>query len=142
MVLPLCMLRSLPLMSLGQKFGLAFCFSLVLVSITFNICRTLYSITINPEYRDQNVIWTVLEPTTVIIVCALPCYRGVLSPGRCAMSTISNTFSGFTGSFWRKSGTSGESGCEVREMVERQSNVEKGLRSHESEEVLVVPSAT
>lgn len=70
------MLNQMPL-GLSEKIGLAFVFSLVLVSIALSILRTLYTSAIRPEYMDQNLIWSILEPTIAVIICALPYYRVV-----------------------------------------------------------------
>jgi hypothetical protein len=72
------MLRPL-LMKTSQKFELALIFSLVVVNMVLSILRTVYSIDVDLiKFPDQNVLWYFLQVTITVIVCALPCYRGML----------------------------------------------------------------
>lgn len=81
-ILPISMLRPL-LMSTSQKIELAIIFSLVLVNMAMTILRTVYSIEVDlMKFPDQNVLWYFLQVTLSVIVCALPCYRGMLSRKR------------------------------------------------------------
>lgn len=106
MILPMAMLNQIPLRLL-QKLGLAFVFSLVLVSVALNILRTLYTSAIRPELMDQNLIWSILEPTIAVIICALPYYRVLLSWE--AIMAIKGGFTKLTGSFRRGNRVEGES---------------------------------
>jgi hypothetical protein len=81
-VLPIVQLRPL-LMKISQKIELGIIFSLVLVNMALTILRTVYSVDRELEkYPDQNVLWYFLQTTISVIVCALPCYRGMLSRHR------------------------------------------------------------
>jgi hypothetical protein len=78
-VLPIAMLKPL-LMKTSQKIELAIIFSLVVIDMVSTILRTVYSINVDLlKYPDQNVLWYFLQATISVIVCALPCYRGMLS---------------------------------------------------------------
>ncbi|KAF2439328.1 hypothetical protein P171DRAFT_436025 [Karstenula rhodostoma CBS 690.94] len=78
-VLPLAMLRPL-LMRTAQKLELAFIFLLVAVNMVLTILRTVYSIDVDlARFPDQNVLWCFLQASGAVIVCALPCYRGILT---------------------------------------------------------------
>jgi hypothetical protein len=73
------MLRPL-LMRTAQKLELAIIFLLVAVNMVLTILRTVYSIDVDlARFPDQNVLWYFLQATGSVIVCALPCYRGVLT---------------------------------------------------------------
>jgi hypothetical protein len=77
-ILPIAMLRPL-LMRTAQKVELAIIFSLVIINMVLTILRTVYSINVDlMKYPDQNVLWYFLQVTISVIVCALPCYRGML----------------------------------------------------------------
>ena len=95
--LPLAMLRPL-LMRTSQKLELAIIFCLVIVNMVMTILRTAYSINVNlAKFPDQNILWCFLQPTVAVIVCALPCYRGILSrkkadPLRNNLSTSESEF--------------------------------------------------
>ena len=72
------MIKSLQ-MGIKQKLGLGAVFALVLVIVAMDILRTYYTLEMDlTEGQDRNALWGVLEPTIAVIVCALPCYRGVL----------------------------------------------------------------
>lgn len=78
MILPIAMIRSLH-MGFTQKIGLAVVFALVLVIVAMDILRTVYTLAMDlTEGQDANALWGILEPTIAVIVCALPCYRGLL----------------------------------------------------------------
>jgi hypothetical protein len=67
-------------MKISQKIELGIIFSLVLVNMGLTILRTVYSVDRDlVKYPDQNVLWYFLQTTISVIVCALPCYRGMLS---------------------------------------------------------------
>ncbi|PVH94103.1 hypothetical protein DM02DRAFT_540184 [Periconia macrospinosa] len=79
MILPISILRSLK-MGIKQKLGLSFVFALVLIIVVLDILRTVYTLDQNlKEGQDANALWGVLEPSIAVIVCALPCYRGLLN---------------------------------------------------------------
>lgn len=81
-ILPISMLKPL-LMKTSQKIELAIIFSLVLVNMVLTILRTVYSIDVDlMKFPDQNVLWYFLQVTISVIVCALPCYRGLLARKR------------------------------------------------------------
>ncbi|KAF1976827.1 hypothetical protein BU23DRAFT_551265 [Bimuria novae-zelandiae CBS 107.79] len=76
--LPLAMLRPL-LMKTSQKMELAVIFLLVVINMVMTILRTVYSVDINlARFPDQNILWCFLQVSVAVIVCALPCYRGIL----------------------------------------------------------------
>ena len=78
MILPIAMIKSLH-MGFTQKIGLAVVFALVLVIVAMDILRTVYTLAMDlTEGQDANALWGILEPTIAVIVCALPCYRGLL----------------------------------------------------------------
>lgn len=73
------MLRPL-LMKTSQKIELGIIFCLVVVNMVLTILRTVYSIALDlQKFPDQNVLWCFLQVTMSVIVCTLPCYRGILS---------------------------------------------------------------
>jgi hypothetical protein len=92
MALPLVMVTTRMLtLTLSAKIGLLFIFSLVLIDIAFDVVRTVYSIseTLTNE-TNLKTIWTFLEPTIAVIVCALPCYKGLITRiGSKRSSTVS-----------------------------------------------------
>ncbi|KAF2651631.1 hypothetical protein K491DRAFT_637099 [Lophiostoma macrostomum CBS 122681] len=78
MILPTTMLKSLH-MGVKHKVGLAAVFALVLVIVAMDILRTVYTLDMDlADGQDANALWGILEPTIAVIVCALPCYRGLL----------------------------------------------------------------
>lgn len=76
MVLPCAMLKG-SLMRTSQKLELAFVFSLVLLTISFTIVRTVFAMQSQSSTQDH-VVFGIMEPQVAVIVCALPCYRGIL----------------------------------------------------------------
>lgn len=71
------------LMRVSQKLELAIIFSLVIINMVMTILRTVYSVDIQlSRFPDQNILWCFLQPTVAVIVCALPCYRGMLTRKR------------------------------------------------------------
>jgi hypothetical protein len=67
-------------MRTAQKLELAIMFLLVVINMVLTLLRTVYSIDVNlARFPDQNVLWYFLQATGSVIVCALPCYRGVLT---------------------------------------------------------------
>jgi hypothetical protein len=73
------MLRPLQ-MQKSQKIGLAVVFGLVAIDIAFDVTRTVYTVDAYlSNFPDQNAIWAILEPTIAVIVCSLPCYRGLVA---------------------------------------------------------------
>lgn len=79
------------MMSAGQKAGLFLVFALVLVTIVLDILRTLFTVS---EQRfkswDQYILWCLLEPTIAVMICALPCYRGLVARGGFVPSFLSS----------------------------------------------------
>lgn len=76
--LPLAMLKPL-LMRTSQKIELAIIFSLGGINMLLTILRTVYSLdVVLAKFPDQNLLWCFLQATVAVIVCALPCYRGIL----------------------------------------------------------------
>ncbi len=73
------MLKSMRLRT-SQKLGIALVFALVTIDILLDILRTVYTASLNfATFPDHNILWVLLEPTIAVMVCALPCYRGLLS---------------------------------------------------------------
>lgn len=78
MILPIAMLKSIQ-MGIMQKIGLSVGFALVLIIVAMDILRVVYTLEMDlTEGQDANALWVILEPTIAVIVCALPCYRGLL----------------------------------------------------------------
>jgi hypothetical protein len=96
------MLKSM-LMSRRQKTGLGIVFALVLVTIAFDILRTVFTLKMRTDFQDENAVWALMEPTVAVIICALPVYRGLLSwdvsksPFRSLLSSFSRSFSNISG---------------------------------------------
>lgn len=79
MILPISILRPL-MMGTRQKIGLSLVFALVLIIVALDILRTVYTLKLDlKDNKDTNAMWTILEPAIAVIVCALPCYRGLLN---------------------------------------------------------------
>ena len=71
------------LMRTAQKLELAIIFSLVAVNVVMTLLRTVYSVDVQlAKFPDQNILWCFLQPTAAVIVCAMPCYRGILTRKR------------------------------------------------------------
>ncbi|KAF2277582.1 uncharacterized protein EI97DRAFT_298194 [Westerdykella ornata] len=84
MALPLVMVTTrLMKLEKSARIGLIVIFSLVVVDIAFDIVRTVYSLsgTLSTQ-TNLNSVWTFLEPTIAVTVCALPCYKGFISGKR------------------------------------------------------------
>lgn len=78
-LLPLAMLKPL-LMRMSQKLELAIIFLLVVINMVFTTLRTVYSLDVDlARFPDQNILWGFLQGSSCVVVCALPCYRGVLA---------------------------------------------------------------
>ena len=94
------------LMKTSQKIELAIIFSLVIVNMVMTILRTVYSINVDfIKYPHQNVLWYFLQVTISVIVCALPCYRGMLSRKRNGSLRHLNRFRSGSSEFadiWRR----------------------------------------
>jgi hypothetical protein len=89
MALPIVMVTT-RMMTLEKpaKIGLIGIFSLVLIDIAFDIVRTVYSLSVDLSYRtNYTAIWTFLEPTIAVIVCALPCYKRLISRNKSRIRT-------------------------------------------------------
>jgi hypothetical protein len=84
MALPVFMVTTRMLqLQRSAKLGLIFIFSLVLVDIAFDITRTVYSLSDDLIHRtNHTALWSFLEPTIAVIVCALPCYKSLLTRKR------------------------------------------------------------
>ena len=79
MVLPWYIIRKLQ-MSLSKKLGLVAIFSVALVTVAFDILRTVKSL--DQGAFSASSLYTSLEVTFAIIVSCLPIYRAVLSTAR------------------------------------------------------------
>lgn len=67
-------------MRTAQKLELAIIFLLVAINMVLTILRTVYSIDVDlARFPDQNTLWCFLQATGAVIVCAMPCYRGILT---------------------------------------------------------------
>lgn len=77
MALPLLMLRNLQIQK-STKFGLAGIFSLVFLSIIFDILRTLQTLN-NSGTPGLTALWTNLESAVVVIVSSLPSFVTLIS---------------------------------------------------------------
>lgn len=93
MALPLFMVTTRLLSLHGSaKVGVVFIFSLSIIDISFDIVRTVHSLSEDLSYNTNLLaVWTFLEPTIAIMICALPCYKGVLSRSRSKSSTSRHT---------------------------------------------------
>jgi len=79
MALPIVMLQQMFLRT-SQKIQLGVLFGLVGVNIVCNILRTVYTIVRDlVVFPDQNAMWPILQITTAVILCSLPCYGSLLS---------------------------------------------------------------
>lgn len=79
MALPISMLGPLR-MKKREKIGLAFIFALVLIDVAFDILRVVFTVSSAlSRFPDQNVLWNNLDALIAVLVCTLPCYRGLLS---------------------------------------------------------------
>lgn len=82
MALPMMMLRTLK-MRTREKIGLGMIFALVLVDVAFAILRVLFTVKfVHTKFPIRNTLWSSLDPIIAVMVCALPCYRCLLSPDR------------------------------------------------------------
>lgn len=86
-ILPTAMVRKMS-MSTGQKIGISIVFALVFVIIVVDILRTIFTLKMG-EFPEENTIWALLEPTIAVILCALPCYRGLVARGASVRSFLS-----------------------------------------------------
>jgi len=87
MILPLGMLRTLHITT-AQKLGLIGVTALVFIDIVFDILRTVYTLgATGSGFPDANDVWDICEPAIAVIVCALPVYRGLLTPKKHVTST-------------------------------------------------------
>ncbi|KAF2873032.1 hypothetical protein BDV95DRAFT_365353 [Massariosphaeria phaeospora] len=80
MVLPLLMTSRLLKLGFREKVALIFVFGLVLIDVAFDVVRTTYSL--SPDLSvgtNLSVLWTYMEPTVAVIVCALPHYKALIS---------------------------------------------------------------
>jgi len=64
----------------AEKYALVFIFALVIVDVTFEILRLVFTfVTAYGKYPTANTLWVVLDPLISVFICSLPCYRGVLA---------------------------------------------------------------
>lgn len=84
MALPVFMVMTrLLTLEKSAKLGLVGIFSLVLIDIAFDIVRTTYSLSqYLSMHTNYTAIWTILEPTIAVIVCALPYYKILITRGK------------------------------------------------------------
>ena len=61
---------------MSRKLGLAALFLIAITDVIFDITRTVY--TVNREIVTLHTIWDIIEPTTAVIVSALPTYKALL----------------------------------------------------------------
>jgi hypothetical protein len=81
----------------SEKIGLGIIFALVLLDITFEVLRIIFTVSFAfTKYPDRNVLWATLDPLISIMVCALPCYRGV-----CARTWIRSAVDSYDSSKFR-----------------------------------------
>ncbi|KAF2745791.1 hypothetical protein M011DRAFT_121301 [Sporormia fimetaria CBS 119925] len=79
LLLPLIMVSRLLALPQSAKWGLTFIFSLVLIDIAFDIVRTVYALVDSLSVGSNlTAIWTIMEPTIAVTVCALPVYKALL----------------------------------------------------------------
>jgi hypothetical protein len=84
LILPICTLI-FHLTSRHLKISVGLIFGLVLINIVFELLRTLYALNGDAaKYPDQYDMWCALQITSAVIVCALPCFGGLLKV-RCCM---------------------------------------------------------
>ena len=79
MALPLIMLRHLQ-MSRSAKIGLAGIFGVGIITIVFDIVRTVETMT--NTSLGSTALWTNLESTVAIMVSCMPSYRALLGGSR------------------------------------------------------------
>lgn len=78
MALPIAMLRPLR-MRIAQKVALGVIFGLVLINMVFEVLRTILVIAVDLQrFQGHGVLCFILQATMTVIVCTLPCYRGLL----------------------------------------------------------------
>lgn len=79
MTLPIAMIRKMRMRS-KEKFVLAVVFGIVVIDICFVVLRMYFDI--NLQANQATSLWYNLDPIVAVLVCALPCYRSLLSPSR------------------------------------------------------------
>ncbi|KAF2872827.1 hypothetical protein BDV95DRAFT_491140 [Massariosphaeria phaeospora] len=145
MILPIVMLRGLH-MRRSQKLGLAVIFGLVSIDIAFDVLRGVHTAVLDLQrFPEQNVLWTALEPSVAVIVCALPCYRGLFSTrvqdsqGSHATSfSFSKIFRTFTHSSQRSDSLPSECGGSFEHKGPLVSDSQTALRKERSVETVDV----
>ena len=75
MALPFWMLRDLKI-SIPQKIGLVFIFSLAIVCVALDIVRVVEAV------NQNQALYTIIEINFVVIISCLPTYRALLGMGR------------------------------------------------------------
>lgn len=75
MALPFWMIRDLKI-SMSQKLGLAFIFSVAIVCVALDIVRVVEAVSQN------QALYTVIEINLVVVISCLPTYRTLLSIGQ------------------------------------------------------------
>jgi hypothetical protein len=117
------------LMRTSQKLELAIIFSLVFVNMVMTILRTVYSVDVElARFPDQNVLWCFLQPTAAVIVCAMPCYRGMLTrkrPSSMLHGPVDTSESEFADIWQRYLHSIGES--KDGSTIEREKDLESGM---------------
>ena len=86
MALPLWMLKDLKI-SIPQKIGLVFIFSLAIVCVALDIVRVVEAV------NQNQALYTIIEINFVVIISCLPTYRALLGMGqRRKLSRPSTTY--------------------------------------------------
>ena len=75
MGLPIWMLKDLKI-SIAQKTGLAFIFSLAIVCVALDIIRVIEAV------KQNQALYTIIEINFVVIISCLPTYRALLGIGQ------------------------------------------------------------
>ena len=75
MGLPIWMLKDLKI-SMAQKIGLAFIFSLAIVCVALDIIRVIEAV------KQNQALYTIIEINFVVIISCLPTYRALLGIGQ------------------------------------------------------------
>lgn len=68
------------MMRTSQKLELAVIFLFVAVNMVLTILRTVYNLNVDLQrFPDQGLLFFFMQASGSVIVCALPCYRGILT---------------------------------------------------------------
>ena len=126
LLVPIIMIRKLYIKT-SEKVGLGIIFALAILDVAFEILRVVFSVSFAlTKYPDRNLLWATLDPLISVMVCALPCYRGVLTRGwvRTAVDNLSYDSSKFKGWFMVSINSQGEP--VMGNQVEAKEDVETG----------------